>query len=79
MRLYFIWGLGNFCDWHVMYWTFLFIQTATKKLFDLLVSKLDSQVDPPLSEQRVNLDFYQNKVPSRPDGDFIDNILDKWK
>ena len=35
--------------------------------------------DPPLSEAHANLDFYQNKISSTPDGNFIDVILQTWK
>jgi len=34
--------------------------------------------DPPLSDARANLDFYQNREPSRPDGDLIEDIHRRW-
>ena len=37
------------------------------------------QEDPPLSEWRSNLDFYTGKIPSSPDGNYVDVIHETWK
>ena len=34
---------------------------------------------PPLQQARCNLDFYLNRIPSEPDGDFVDVIHAEWR
>ena len=36
------------------------------------------QVEPPLTQQHSNYDFYMNAIATRPDGAFIDKIHVDW-
>ena len=40
---------------------------------------LDRAPEPGLNRMRSNLDFYLNKIQSQPEGDYIENMHQKWK